>query len=167
MDHWNEAAAELLPDMIRMRRAIHAEPEIGLQNPLTTAKARAALEGLPLEIVEGGATTGFVATLRGPENGRTVLLRADMDALPMPEETGLAFASRHANARSIKVSGVVDFDRGWISIADDGRGFDKTQVPEGHYGLLGMKERADKIGGRLDVETGPRGTVISIEWSPR
>ena len=68
-------------------------------------------------------------------------------------------ASRHANARSIKVSGVVDFDRGWISIADDGRGFDKTQVPDGHYGLIGMKERAAKIGGRLDVESGPRGTV--------
>src|SRR5438128_748164 len=98
MDHWNQAAAELLPDMIRMRRAIHAEPELGLQNPLTAAKARAALAGLPLDIVDGGATTGFVATLRGPENGRTVLLRADMDALPMPEETGLAFASRHANA---------------------------------------------------------------------
>ena len=76
-------------------------------------------------------------------------------------------ASRHAHARTVKVSGVVDFDRGWISVADDGRGFDQAQIPEGHYGLLGMKERAAKIGGRLDVESGPRGTVISIEWSPR
>jgi len=76
-------------------------------------------------------------------------------------------ASRHANARTIKVSGVVDFDRGWISIADNGRGFDKTQVPESHYGLLGMKERAAKIGGRLEVESGPQGTVVSIEWSAR
>jgi signal transduction histidine kinase len=76
-------------------------------------------------------------------------------------------SSRHAHARTIKVSGVVDFDRGRISIADDGRGFDKARVPEGHYGLIGMKERAAKIGGRLDVESGPRGTVISIEWRAR
>jgi signal transduction histidine kinase len=76
-------------------------------------------------------------------------------------------ASRHAHARNIKIGGVVDFDRGWISIADDGRGFDKANVPDGHYGLLGMKERAAKIGGRLDVESGPQGTVVSIEWSAR
>jgi signal transduction histidine kinase len=76
-------------------------------------------------------------------------------------------SSRHAHARTIKVSGVVDFDRGRITIADDGRGFDKSGVPEGHYGLIGMKERAAKIGGRLDIESGPRGTIISIEWRAR
>ena len=93
MDDWKEAAAELLSDMVRLRRAIHAEPELGLQNPLTARKAREALKDLPLEFIEGGATSGFVATLRGPASGRTVLLRADMDALPMQEDTGLPFAS--------------------------------------------------------------------------
>ena len=76
-------------------------------------------------------------------------------------------ASRHAGARTVKVAGVVDFDQGWISIVDDGRGFDPSRIPEGHYGLLGMKERAAKIGGRMDVQSGPGGTVISIEWSGR
>ena len=76
-------------------------------------------------------------------------------------------ASRHAEATNVKVSGVVDFDQGWIRIVDDGRGFDKTLVPEGHYGLIGMQERAAKIGGRLVIESGPHGTVISIEWSAR
>jgi len=98
MQHWTTAAEALLPDMIALRRAIHAEPEIGLQNPLTTAKARQALEGLPLEYSQGPSTTGFVATLRGPANGRTVLLRGDMDALPMTEETGLPFSSNVPNA---------------------------------------------------------------------
>jgi amidohydrolase len=98
MQHWIDAAAERLPEMIALRRAIHAEPEIGLHNPLTTAKARAALAGLPLEYAEGPSTTGFVATLRGPSNGRTVLLRGDMDALPMHEDTGLDFASTIDNA---------------------------------------------------------------------
>lgn len=98
MRHWIEAADALLPDMIDLRRAIHAEPEVGLQNPMTTAKAKAALAGLPLEYVEGPSTTGFVAILRGPANGRTVLLRGDMDALPMHEDTGLPFSSQIDNA---------------------------------------------------------------------
>lgn len=93
LDHWVAAGEAQLLDMIALRRAIHAEPEIGLHNPLTTAKAKAALAGLPLEYSEGPSTTGFVATLRGPANGRTVLLRGDMEALPLKEDTGLPFAS--------------------------------------------------------------------------
>jgi amidohydrolase len=76
-----------------LRRAIHAEPELGLHNPLTRDKIRAALSDLPLEWREGPSTTGLVATLKGASSGRAVLLRGDMDALPMPEETGLDFAS--------------------------------------------------------------------------
>jgi hippurate hydrolase len=82
-----------------LRRAIHAEPELGLHTPKTRDKIRAALAHLPLEWREGPSTTGLVATLKGgggPKEGqsaRSVLLRGDMDALPMPEETGLAFAS--------------------------------------------------------------------------
>jgi hippurate hydrolase len=91
---WVEDGEALLGDMISLRRSIHAEPEIGLFNPKTTAKARQALEGLPLEFREGPSTTGFVAVLRGPANGRTVLLRGDMDALPLQEDTGLDFTSR-------------------------------------------------------------------------
>ncbi|MBI1360326.1 MAG: amidohydrolase [Alphaproteobacteria bacterium] len=84
--------------MIDLRRAIHLEPEIGLQTPLTTAKAKQALAGLPLEIRDSTSTTGFIATLRGPANGRTVLLRGDMDALPLQEDTGLDFTSKVDNA---------------------------------------------------------------------
>ncbi|MDE2355885.1 MAG: amidohydrolase [Alphaproteobacteria bacterium] len=95
---WRAAGELGLEAAVGLRRAIHAEPEIGLDLPKTTAKVRAALEGLPLEIREGGSTSGLVAILRGPANGRTVLLRGDMDALPLDEDTGLAFASRHAGA---------------------------------------------------------------------
>jgi amidohydrolase len=91
---WIEDGEALLDDMITLRRAIHEEPELGLHLPLTTAKARQALEGLPLEFYEGPSTSGFVAVLRGPANGRTVLLRGDMDALPLQEDTGLDFTSR-------------------------------------------------------------------------
>jgi hippurate hydrolase len=86
-------AEALLPDMVALRRAIHAEPELGLHNPKTAARIRASLSDLPLEWREGPSTTGLVAILRGGANGRTVLLRGDSDALPMHEDTGLPFAS--------------------------------------------------------------------------
>jgi amidohydrolase len=95
---WKDAGQSLMSDMVALRRAIHEEPELGLQTPATTAKIKAALAGLPLEIKEGPSTTGLIARLQGPANGRTVLLRGDMDALPMHEDTGLPFASRHAGA---------------------------------------------------------------------
>ena len=94
-----EAAHARADGMIALRRAIHAEPELGLLTPKTSAKVRAALAHLPLEWREGPSTSGMVATLRGgggsggAGSARTVLLRGDMDALPMPEETGLPFAS--------------------------------------------------------------------------
>ncbi len=87
-------ATAIAPDITALRRAIHAEPELGLQTPLTRDKIRAALAGLPLEWREGPSTTGQVAILQGGAGpGRSVLLRGDTDALPMPEETGLPFAS--------------------------------------------------------------------------
>jgi hippurate hydrolase len=76
-----------------LRRAIHAEPELGLETPKTLAKVRAELADLPLEWREGPSCTGAVAVLNAGKAGRTVLLRGDMDALPMDEETGLEFAS--------------------------------------------------------------------------
>jgi amidohydrolase len=91
-------AAGLTDRIVALRRAVHAEPEIGLHTPKTRDKIRAALAHLPLEWREGASTTGLVAILkggagRGIAEARSILLRGDMDALPMPEETGLAFAS--------------------------------------------------------------------------
>jgi hippurate hydrolase len=88
-----EQARGLAPRIVALRRAIHAEPELGLETPLTLAKVRAELAGLPLEWREGTTCTGAVATLKGARPGPLVLLRGDMDALPMPEETGLEFSS--------------------------------------------------------------------------
>ncbi|MFN5245019.1 MAG: M20 family metallopeptidase [Novosphingobium sp.] len=92
--HLLEAARAISDEIVALRRAIHAEPELGLHTPRTRDKVRAALADLPLTWREGPSTTGLVATLQGAEPGRHVLLRGDMDALPMPEETGLPFASQ-------------------------------------------------------------------------
>ncbi len=90
-------ARELQPRMVALRRAIHAEPELGFDNPRTREKLVAQLEGLGLELMLHERTTGVVAVLRGEASARAprrVLLRGDTDALPMPEETGLAYRSK-------------------------------------------------------------------------
>ena len=88
-----EDARGIADRITALRRAIHAEPELGLETPKTLAKARAELADLPLEWREGPSCTGAVAVLNAGKAGRTALLRGDMDALPMNEETGLPFAS--------------------------------------------------------------------------
>src|SRR5690606_3572441 len=75
--------------IVALRRAIHAEPELGLETPKTLAKVKADLADLPLEWREGPSCTGAVAVLNRGKAGRSVLLRGDMDALPMDEHTGL------------------------------------------------------------------------------
>ena len=90
-----EDAAAIAGELAHLRRAIHAEPETGLHLPLTQEKILAALDGLPLEVTLGSALTSVTAVLRGDAGGGpAVLLRADMDALPVTERTGLDFASR-------------------------------------------------------------------------
>ena len=96
--HWRDDADNILPELVDLRRAIHAEPELGLHNPETLAKIKASLAGLPLEFREGPSTTGLIATLKGPANGRTILLRGDTDALPLNEDTGLAYSSETKGA---------------------------------------------------------------------
>ena len=86
-------AGRQLDDAVALRRRIHARPEIGLDLPVTQEIVLDALDGLGLEISTGTATTSVVAVLQGDRAGPTTLLRADMDALPMPEDTGLDFAS--------------------------------------------------------------------------
>ena len=88
-----DEARRVADDAIALRRRIHQHPEIGLVLPRTQALVHEALEGLGLEIAAGRATTSVTARLKGAAPGPTILLRADMDALPMREDTGLPFAS--------------------------------------------------------------------------
>ena len=90
-------AAEQLPDAVDLRRRIHRHPELGLELPRTQAAVIEALEGLDLEIHTGSGVSSVVADLRGTgvrnDDAPAILLRADMDALPMPEDTSLEFKS--------------------------------------------------------------------------
>ena len=91
-------AAQLLPSMIELRRRLHRCPEIGLGLPLTQAIVVEALRDRGLEPRLGNRTTSATAVIEGEQPGPTILLRADMDALRVPEETGLDFASEIAGA---------------------------------------------------------------------
>jgi amidohydrolase len=88
-----EVEENLGEKIVALRRDIHREPELGFDTERTAEKVLAALDGLPLDIETGIAENGIVAMLEGEGDGRTVALRADMDALPIQEETGLPFAS--------------------------------------------------------------------------
>jgi hippurate hydrolase len=87
-------AAELQNDLMRLRRALHREPELGLDLPRTQEKVLAALDGLPLEVAKGKRLTSVTAVLRGARPGPTVLLRGDMDALPVTERGDTDLVSR-------------------------------------------------------------------------
>ncbi|HEX2143708.1 MAG TPA: M20 family metallopeptidase [Glycomyces sp.] len=97
MDFREEAAA-IAPELIALRRDLHRIPEIGLDLPQTQAAVLAALDGLPLEITLGQTSSAVTAVLRGGKPGPVVLLRGDMDALPVTEESGLDFTSEHVGA---------------------------------------------------------------------
>lgn len=88
-----EAATRLQPKTVALRRKLHRHPELGLRLPESQAAIRRALEGLPLEITLGTGTSSVTAVLRGSRPGPAVLLRGDMDALPLTEETGEEFSS--------------------------------------------------------------------------
>jgi amidohydrolase len=92
-----ELAADTQDDLVQLRRALHQTPELGLALPRTQELVLSALDGLPLEITTGDSLTSVTAVLRGGGEGSgTVLLRGDMDALPVSERTGLEFASSNA-----------------------------------------------------------------------
>jgi amidohydrolase len=81
-------------ELIELRHALHRAPEIGLHLPHTQARVLDALDGLPIELEAGDELSSVVGVLRGGDPGPTVLLRGDMDALPVLEASDVAFRSQ-------------------------------------------------------------------------
>src|SRR5262245_16341124 len=91
-----EIAARLTPELVALRNAIHQHPELAFEEHETAKAVTAYLKKLGFPVKTGIGKTGVVAVLEGARPGRTIGIRADMDALPIHEQTGLAFASRVA-----------------------------------------------------------------------
>ncbi|HXS62815.1 MAG TPA: M20 family metallopeptidase [Streptosporangiaceae bacterium] len=153
-----DEAVAVADDLVELRHALHAEPEIGYDLPKTQRKVLDALDGLPLEISTGDKLTSVTAVLRGGRPGPVVLLRGDMDALPIHEATGVPFTSRidgvmHAcghdlhttmlagaarllSARQADLPGTVIF---MFQPAEEGGGGAKMMIDEGVLGAAGAR----------------------------
>lgn len=93
-DRLHDDAHAMSDDLVALRRGLHQQPEIGLELPVTQRTVLEAIDGLGLEVTTGSAVSSVTAVLRGARPGPAVLLRGDMDALPVQERTGLDFASK-------------------------------------------------------------------------
>ncbi len=104
-------AARLQPELVELRRRLHRIPEPGFDLPLTQRAVLDAIDGLGLEITTGSDLSSVTGVLRGATDGPSVLLRGDMDALAIVEETGLDYASTngamHACGHDLHVAGLV------------------------------------------------------------
>src|SRR5436190_1534728 len=95
MSNFLEQAQELFPYTQAMRRDFHVHPELGFREVRTGGIVAKELESLGLEVTKGVGKTGVVGYLEGSKPGPTILLRFDMDALPITEETGAEYASQN------------------------------------------------------------------------
>jgi hippurate hydrolase len=93
-DTLQEEARDLLSGAVGLRRDLHQQPEVGNELPRTRDRILDEIGDLGLDVKLHEQTSGIAALLTGGQPGRTILLRGDMDALPMPEQTGLDFASK-------------------------------------------------------------------------
>lgn len=160
-------AEQVQGDLAQLRRELHREPELGLQLPRTQERVLAALDGLPLEVSLGSSLTSVTAVLRGGSvaggkaEGATrpaVLLRGDMDALPVSERSGAEFAASgermHACGHDLHTSMLVGAARVLCSHRDRLAGdvvFMFQPGEEGHDGARHMVEEGvlDAAGGRV------------------
>jgi hippurate hydrolase len=90
----NVTLANSMPELVAIRHDLHAHPELGLEEVRTSNFVATCLEGLGYTVTRGLAKTGLVATLKNGTSSRSIGIRADMDALPIFEETGLDYASK-------------------------------------------------------------------------
>ncbi len=88
------AAHDVASEVVDLRRELHANPELGLHLPGTQKRILESLTGLGLDITVGESVSSVVADLDTHRDGPTVLLRGDMDALPLTEDTDLPFTSK-------------------------------------------------------------------------
>ncbi len=155
-----EQARNLQPSTVRLRRELHRNPEQGLTLPDTQAAVLRALSDLPLRVHTGESTTSVVAVLDGARPGPTVLLRGDMDALPLQEDTGLDFTSTvdgsmHACGHDTHVAMLASAARLLSARRDELAGRVRLLFPPGEEGFHGARYMIDE--GLLDP-AGPAGT---------
>jgi amidohydrolase len=175
-DELLEEARAVLPEAIQLRRRLHRHPEIGLQLPFAQEQVLDALDGLPLTVRTGETTSSVVATLEGAHPGPTVLLRGDMDALPMPEDTGLDFESEvdgamHACGHDTHVAMLAASAKLLAARRDDLAGRVLFMFQPGEEGYHGARYMLDEglldPGPRRDGSHSPVTSVFALHIAPQ
>lgn len=160
-----DEATGLLRGAVELRRQLHRFPEMGNELPITQEQVLAAIDDLPLDVTVHETTSGIVALLTGAKPGPTVLLRGDMDALPLHEDTGLDFASAtdgqmHACGHDTHTAMLAGAARLLSGHVDDLSGrvlFMFQPGEEGHHGARFMLDE-----GMLDVPALANGTPSPV-----
>lgn len=135
-----------IPSLRDLRRELHEHPELSLVEHDTAARIEGWLAGLGIE-TKRVAETGVTGLVRGAKRGRTIIARADMDALPVTEDTGLPFASAsagvmHACGHDCHMAGLVDVARRLVDTPPE-RGTVKLLFQPGEEGANGMGKCLD------------------------
>ncbi len=152
LSHALEAAG---PTMVALRHDLHAHPELSFEEHRTTAVVRERLERLGWEIAPCPTPTGVIARLAGSAPGRRVMLRADIDALPVLEERDLPFRSEvpgvmHACGHDVHTAALLGVAEAFASIRDRLAGEFVVVFQPAEEGLGGARAMVD--GGLLDQE---------------
>ena len=171
-----DAAGALLPGVVELRRELHLHPELGLDLPRTQAAVLDALDGLGLEVSVGERLSSVVADLEGGRPGPTILLRGDMDALPMTEDTGLDFASRtgdtmHACGHDAHTAMLVGAARLLAARRDELPGrvrfmFQPGEEGSGGAALMIDDGVVDGVDGAFAIHVAPNLPTGSVAWKP-
>ncbi len=158
--------ADMQPEMQGWRRDFHAHPELRFEERRTAAQVATLLASWGIEVHTGIATTGVVGVLRAGSGGRAIGLRADMDALPMPEATGLPYASTTPGVmHACGHDGHTSMLLGAAKYLAETRNFDGTVV------FIFQPGEEGGAGGRIMVEEGlftrfPCDTVYGLHNDP-
>ncbi|CAG5087628.1 Putative uncharacterized protein yxeP [Thermobacillus xylanilyticus] len=172
-----DSAGALAPHLVAIRRELHMHPELSLEEFETTRRIRGWLEEAGLSVQTFGLKTGLVVDIEGASPGPTVALRADIDALPVTEETGLPFAScepgkMHACGHDFHTASMIgaalllhkrrDQLKGRVrmlfqpaeEIAAGARAMIRAGVLEGVDAILGMHNKPELPVGTVGIRTG-------------
>lgn len=175
------AAREIQQGTVALRRALHRQPETGLTLPATSSIVLDELADLNLRVTTSKTTSAIVATLSGEAEGPTVILRADMDGLPLREDTGLDFASQtgetmHACGHDTHTAMLAGAARLLAARRDRFAGrvaFFFQPGEEGYFGARlaldeGLLDLTDVVGAyALHITTGAPSGMVAVRRGPQ
>jgi signal transduction histidine kinase len=175
------ASLGLALDMAAMQQAQH--PELSDDLMVLRSNVTKLVEDVRASVADLRSAPGPTLTARvlqstaQLEGEPAVVVDLDERRPPRPAVIGdlnsiITEATRnahiHSGASKILISGRIDRSNGVCTVIDDGKGFDPSYEPDGHFGLMGMRERAEKIGATIDFQSEPgTGTTVTVEWGTR